>query len=181
MLILVHSTPFSHYLTEQEIAMLKKILTSVFCSILLFSTAKALTPAEVQAYRLAADKGNVSALYNLGMLHAEGKGLPQNYVEAAKWFRLAADKGDAAAQSNLGKLYEKGKGVRQDYAEAVKWYTRAADQGYAAAQYILGSLYAAGKGVRQDKSVAKEWYGKSCDNGIQEGCDKYRELKEKGL
>ncbi|MEI6692953.1 MAG: sel1 repeat family protein, partial [Chlorobium sp.] len=64
--------------------------------------------------------------------------------------------------------------------EAVKWYTLAANQGYAAAQFILGALYANGKGVKEDKSAAKEWFGKSCDNGIQEGCDKYRELKAKG-
>ena len=48
--------------------MLKKIAISVFCLILLFSTAKALSPAEVQAYRVAADKGDAAAQSTLGTL-----------------------------------------------------------------------------------------------------------------
>jgi hypothetical protein len=63
----------------------------------------------------------------------------------------------------------------------VQSFRHAADQGYAAAQFILGVKYANGKGVKEDKGAAKEWFGKSSDNGIQEGCDKYRELKEKGF
>ena len=51
-------------------------------------------------------------------MYFHGKGVPQDYAEAVKWFRLAADQGDAGAQSILGVMYDEGHGVPQDYAEA---------------------------------------------------------------
>ena len=32
-------------------------------------------------------------MYNIGMLHARGQGLPQDGIEAVKWFELPADVG----------------------------------------------------------------------------------------
>ena len=37
-------------------------------------------------------------------MYDKGKGVPQNDLEAAKWYRLAAEQGDAAAQYTLGLL-----------------------------------------------------------------------------
>jgi len=77
-------------------------------------------------------------------------------------------------------MYAQGIGIKQDYHKAVEWTTKAANQENAEAQLILGISYEFGKGVRQDYKKAKELFGKSCDNGLQKGCDKYRELNEKG-
>jgi TPR repeat protein len=44
------------------------------------------------------------AQYRLGMHYYFGKGVPQNYEEATKWFRLAADQGLDRAQFELGTL-----------------------------------------------------------------------------
>ena len=44
----------------------------------------------------------------------------------------------------------------------------------------LGLLYRDGQGVRQNLQTAKEYFGKACDVGLQEGCNKYRMLNEKG-
>ena len=87
-----------------------------------------------------------------------GKGVPQDYAEAVKWYRLAAEQSYASAQSNLGFMYKNGQGVPQDYAEAVKWYRLAAEQGVAAAQHNLGNMYNQGKGVPQDYTEAVKWY-----------------------
>lgn len=35
-----------------------------------------------------------------------GEGVPQDYVEAVKWFRMAAEQGYAGAQHNLGVMYK---------------------------------------------------------------------------
>ena len=35
-------------------------------------------------------KGDAAAQYNLGVLYANGQGVPQDHAEAAKWFRLSA-------------------------------------------------------------------------------------------
>ena len=47
----------------------------------------------------------------LGVMYANGRGVPQDYAEAVKWYRLAADQGDAEAQHNLGVMYASGEGV----------------------------------------------------------------------
>ena len=72
-------------------------------------------------------------------MYLEGKGVPQDYGKALKWFRGAAAKGFAGAQYYLGFMYERGKGVGQDYGTALKWYRLAADQGLVIAQLLSGS------------------------------------------
>ena len=80
-------------------------------------------------YRKAADQGEASAQYNLGVICFKGQGVTQDYAEAMKWFRIAADQGHARAQTGLGRMYEKGRGVTQDYVQALVWYNLAAAQG----------------------------------------------------
>ncbi len=57
-----------------------------------------------------------------------GRGVPQDDVEAARWYRLAAEQGNARAQFNLGSMYEKGEGVPQDYVVAHMWLNLAGAQ-----------------------------------------------------
>ncbi|MEK9669686.1 MAG: tetratricopeptide repeat protein, partial [Gammaproteobacteria bacterium] len=68
-----------------------------------------------------AERGDARAQFTLGMLYAEGEGVPQDYKTALKWFTRAAEQGIARAQFNLGKLYAEGEGVPQDYKTALKW------------------------------------------------------------
>ena len=95
----------------------------------------------VKWYRLAAQQGDVSAQFNVGVMYGMGQGVVRDYAEAAKWTRLAAEQGNASAQYNLGVTYNNGQGVLQDYAEAVKWYRLAAQQDHASAQNNLGFMY----------------------------------------
>ena len=71
------------------------------------------------------------AQYNLGQLYANGRGVPQDYATAQKWYEKAASQNHAWAQVQLGQLYANGRGVPQDYATARKWYERAAARGNA--------------------------------------------------
>jgi hypothetical protein len=59
-------------------------------------------------------------------MHAEGKGVPQDFQEAVKWYRRAAAQGNKFAQVNLGMMYTKGRGVRQDFVRAYMWFNLAA-------------------------------------------------------
>ena len=77
-------------------------------------------------------------------------------------------------------MYANGYGMSQDYAEAFRWFRQAAEQGNAKAQYNLGLMYANGHGVHQDFHLSKEWFGKACDGRIQEACNQYRYLNQKG-
>jgi TPR repeat protein len=50
-----------------------------------------------------------------------GRGVPQNYTEAAMWYRRAAEQGDSLAQYSLGLLYDRGQGVPRNIVEASTW------------------------------------------------------------
>jgi TPR repeat protein len=50
----------------------------------------------------------------LGIAYDNGRGVPQDYGQAAQWYRKAAQQGFAGAQINLGALYTNGHGVRQN-------------------------------------------------------------------
>jgi hypothetical protein len=109
-----------------------------------------------QAIRL--DPQNAEAQCMMGVMYHVGHGVPQDYIEAVRWYRKAADQGYAHAQNNLGAMYYEGHGVPEDDAEAVKWYRKAADQSYASAQHNLGCMYREGQGVPQDDAEAEKWF-----------------------
>ena len=83
----------------------------------------------VKWYRLAAEQGNASAQFNLGVMYANGRGVTQDDQEAAKWYRLAAEQGYASAQFNLGNMYANGEGVTQDDRIAHMWFNLLASFG----------------------------------------------------
>ena len=115
------------------------------------------TRQEIDALRARAEAGVASAQFSLGFKYNTGQGVPQDYLEAARWYRLAADQGNASAQFNLGFMYANGLGVPEDDAEALRWYRLAADQGDARAQGYLGVMYGTGAGVPQDYVQAHMW------------------------
>jgi tetratricopeptide (TPR) repeat protein len=114
-----------------------------------------------KAAELAAEQGDPVGQANLGLLYAEGRGIPQDYRKAAELYQKAGDQGNALAQVNLGWLYHEGKGVPQDYRKAVELFQKAADQGYVPGQAYLASQYAKGTGVPKDYQKAVELYHKA--------------------
>ena len=134
----------------------------------MYEVGRGLTQDQVEALRWirkAADAGESSAEYMLGLVYREGNGATQDYAEAVRWFRKAADAGNAKAQFNLGLMYEEGQGVTQDYAEAVRWYRNAADAENTDARSNLGLMYDKGRGVTQDYAEAIRWFRKAADAG----------------
>ena len=61
----------------------------------------------LREWKPLAEQGVAFAQYNLGVMYANGQGVPQNYKTAVKWYRLAAEQGLANAQSNLEILQKK--------------------------------------------------------------------------
>ena len=107
--------------------------------------------------RKAADQDDAIAQYLLGQMYASGKGVPEDFTQAAIWFLKAAYQGHANAQYTLGLNYATGRGVPADDAQAVTWYRKAANQGHANAQYNLAFMYATALGVPQDDVEALKW------------------------
>ena len=51
-----------------------------------------------------AEQGYANAQYNLGLMYANGQGVPQDDKEAFKWYRLSAEQGNSTAQIVLGNM-----------------------------------------------------------------------------
>jgi hypothetical protein len=69
---------------------------------------------ELQTLHTQAAQGSAEAQYFLGMMYANGRGVPQDYATARGWYEKAAAQGYAMAQYNLGALYFYGQGVPQN-------------------------------------------------------------------
>ena len=55
-------------------------------------------PSKVAPIRAAAERGEVDALYAMGLIHAEGRGVAIDLVQAHYWLSLAIDQGDRDAE-----------------------------------------------------------------------------------
>ena len=142
------------------------LATLVGCEKVQSPAAPKVEPAvDLNATKAKAEQGDAAAQNILGDLSAHGKGVHQDYVQAAKWYRQAADQGFAVAQCNLAALYAAGAGMKSDPAEAVKWYRKAADQGSADAQYNLAQMLSMGIGAKRDIREAIRLYHLAAEHG----------------
>ncbi len=83
----------------------------------------------IKEFQLSAERGDVKARDNLGVMYQLGLGVPQADQEAVRWYRLAAEQGDASAQFKLGLMYGQGEGGPKDYVLAHMWLNLAAAKG----------------------------------------------------
>ena len=112
------------------------------------------------------------AQYYLGGMYRVGRGVPQNQIEAAKWYRAAAEQGNAKAQYNLGKMYQSGRGVRRDPQTAIHWFCIAVGNGDPRAMNALGIAHAHGEGdVPNDMARAYFWFSLAVRHGIEEAAE----------
>jgi hypothetical protein len=94
----------------------------------------------VRWLRSAAESGQPSSQFMLGLAYAMGEGVPKSTTEAVQWVRLAAEQGSTEGQNSLGYAYATGTGVTQDLAEAYKWYRLAVAEGNMHAELNLKEL-----------------------------------------
>lgn len=84
---------------------------------------------EPQRHSVSTEPYNADWLYQEGEKYYYGRGVRQDYAEAAKWYRASADLGNADAEYSLGHMHAFGQGVRQDKEEALRWFRFAAAHG----------------------------------------------------
>ena len=106
--------------------------------------------------------------------------MPQDYIEAARWYKKAAEQSDqnSPAIYSIGYMYLNGLGVPQDYTEARHWFEKVALQYEDKAEttkspaleaaimipdcmFNLGWIYHDGLGVKQDYGKALYWFKKA--------------------
>ena len=119
----------------------------------------------VALFKLAAEKGDPAAMYNLGHCYFHGEGVKMNVNTAFSWYKKAAKAGDVDSMVMLAECYEYGDGTEENPKEAFAWYSKAAALGDATGMNGLGTCYQFGSGVAQDEKKAFEWYKKAADKG----------------
>jgi uncharacterized protein len=85
-----------------------------------------------------AEQGNVKAQELVGLMYYLGKGnIPQDSVEAYKWFLLAAKQGNNFAQLNLGIMHFWGQdGISKDFTLAHMWQNLASFNGHPQGEFF---------------------------------------------
>ena len=116
--------------------------------------------------RSAAIAGDSAAAYEVAVRFAEGRGVPVNMDEAARWYERAASKGLAPAQFRYASLLEKGIGVKKDLTQARRLYLAAANKGNSKAMHNLAVLYAEGIDGKPDYGTAVQWFRKAAQHGV---------------
>lgn len=110
-------------------------------------------------FRPLAEHGNAAAQFNLGVMYANGQGVPQDHAEAARWFRMAAAQGYVNAQRNLGVMYTLGRGVPQDYVQGYLWSELSAAQGDRESAMLRDTLVKemTDEQIAEAKKLARDW------------------------
>jgi uncharacterized protein len=134
----------------------------------------------LEAYRYAAEKGQIGASWALARMYAEGDGVPQNDYEAFKFYsEIAAQDvepgspeesyvSDAlVALGNYLKTGIKGSPVRPNTIAAQEYYMRAAaNYRNPTAQFEMGQMFLRGEGgVKRSVKRAGQWLQLAAEKG----------------
>lgn len=141
--------------------------------------------------RNEADKGNVLAMHDLGMIYDRGlvsdenaKALAEQYYrKALNSFMSLESKGcklQPYIRYRIGKMFNIGKGTEQDYSKAFTYFEKSALSGNKYAQFSLGSMFRLGTGVEQSYDNAYLWYEKSAIQGNPYACFETAKLLRDG-
>lgn len=110
--------------------------------------------AAVNYFERAADRGNIEAQANLGMLHSKGLGVSQNVTLAIEYLTLAKEQGSAQALNVLGYMHMNGIGFPIDQEKGFKYIEEAASWGHIGAMTNSGVFYLNGLVVDTDYDKA---------------------------
>ncbi|TIR27649.1 MAG: peptidase C14 caspase catalytic subunit p20 [Mesorhizobium sp.] len=108
-----------------------------------------------KAIQVAADKGHVRAVFELGYLNATGTGMPANRKQANTFYAAASDKGDPYGMTSWGRALFNGYGVDRDTGKGLDLLLKAAAMGHTYAMNDLAAIFTEGRnGVPADPARA---------------------------
>ena len=125
-----------------------------------------------ELYALAAEKGDASARYNLGVRYENGKGVEIDLIRAVELYEQSAKQGLVDAQFNLANIYRDGSldnengnpmTIPKNLPLHFKWSLAAAKQGSIGGQAYTAECYEEGWGVEQNDESAFEWWMKAAE------------------
>ena len=68
---------------------MKPLLNTTLLFLLVMGFSAVVSGQDFEETKRLAEQGIAFAQYNLGVMYANGRGVPQNDAEAVKWYRLA--------------------------------------------------------------------------------------------
>ncbi|MBA3447098.1 MAG: sel1 repeat family protein [Pseudaminobacter sp.] len=133
----------------------------------------------VEAYRYAAENGQLGATWKLARMYAEGDGVARNDYEAFKFFSEIAEQEVAPGSPEesymsdalvaLGSYWQRGipdSPVRKNTGAAQEYYMRAAaNYRNPTAQFEMGKIFLNGDGVKASVRQAGRWFQLAAEKG----------------
>jgi len=107
-------------------------------------------------YLVAIEKGNVSAMNNLGFYYRD---IEKDYERMKTYYLMAIENNHSGAMNNLGFYYEK---IEKDYEQMKKYYIMAIEKGNKSAMYNLGLYYLE---IEKDYEQMKKYYYMAIEKG----------------
>lgn len=153
---------------------MKRLLAVI---LLVVGISVSLNAGEVEDHQKACDDGMAAGCKGLGDFYYTGKGVKQDYLEAANYYGKACTSNFFSGCNALAFMYEKGQGIKQDYAKAVKLYAKACTGYNFRGCHRSGIMYKKGLGgTEQNFLKAKEFFTKACTDGDPRATEIYEEL-----
>ncbi len=106
-------------------------------------------------YSLAADAGDIDAMYSIAVGYHLGYPVEANQVKAFEKLTVAVESGNLQAMYLLAYLYENGLGTEQDIDKAVELYVQSGEKGIRGSLLRLYGIYQEGLGhIKPDREKA---------------------------
>ncbi len=144
--------------------------------------------ASVNGSREAAEKisslaleGNGKALYALGKMHLEGKGVPKDVRKAFLMFEKGELAGDEDCMASLGYAYVSGEGTGKDMGKGLPLVRESAVKGSPLGERYMGLCSLTGAMGEESKEEALDWYMKAIDHGDRDACFELGERFKRGF
>ena len=130
-----------------------------------------LTKETARVYLKAAQKGDVQAMYKLGMAYLHGNGTEKSINKAILWLSRAADNENAEALLELGNMYYLGTDITRDRPKALEYYVKASEAGNSLATYNVGRIHQEDAGVQ-----AVRWYQEAAKQGLPKAMNQLAQM-----
>lgn len=126
-------------------------------------TARERESDEFRGLRLAAEAGDASAQYRLGMAYLAGDDVDEDVEKGVLWLQQAGQQNNKEALFQCGTMLLEGDRVQMAPADGAQLIQQAAELDHTEAQYQVGLLYDEGVHVSRDATIAATWYQKAAD------------------
>ena len=136
------------------------------------------TAEAIATYRKAADKGSSAAMVELGVMYANGTGVPRDERQARALLERAAEAGNPRGVANLAAL-SSNTGAQTDPVKARAQLSKAAETNVEA-QYQLGMMLAEGEGGPKDDVSARALFEKAAAQGHAGALERMGEFTRSG-